>query len=100
MKYLVWWKWFTAEYNMLEREKDLENAKKAVAEFERRLSAEVRRQEKLDLVKEWNFRRGKLLEKYIAKILYEWDDRSFEKVGKKLVKIEVSFFKEEILKRR
>jgi len=37
---------------MLEREKDLENAKKAVVEFERRLSAEVRREEKLDLVKE------------------------------------------------
>ena len=37
---------------MLEREQDLENAKKTVAEFEGRLSVEVRRQEKLDLVKE------------------------------------------------
>jgi len=31
------------ENNTYEREKDLENTKKAVAEFERRLSVEVRR---------------------------------------------------------
>jgi len=32
------------------REKDLENAKKAIAEFEERLSTELKRQEKLDTV--------------------------------------------------
>jgi len=41
-----------------------------VAEFEERLSIEVRRQEKLYLVEEQNFRR-ELLEKYITKMLYE-----------------------------
>ena len=63
MKYLVYWKGFMAEI---------------VAEFEERLSAEVRRQEKLEMVEEWDFRRGELLGKYIAKMLYRWDDRKFK----------------------
>jgi len=49
-----------------------------VAEFEGRMNAEVRRQEKLDLAEEKNFRRVKLPGKYTAKILYGWDDRKFE----------------------
>jgi len=49
----------------------LENIKKAVVEFERRLSAEVRRQEKLDMIEKQDFRREELPEMYIAKILYE-----------------------------
>ena len=39
-------------------------------EFERRMSAEVRRQEKLDRMEEKDFRREKLPGKYMAKILY------------------------------
>ena len=35
----------------------------------------------------------------MAKISYKQNDRNFEKVGKKLAKIEVSFSKEETLKR-
>jgi len=42
-----------------------------VAEFEERLSAEARRQEKIDRVEDRDFRRGKLPEKYIAKMLYK-----------------------------
>jgi len=57
----------------------LENTKKVVAEFKEKLSATVRRQEKLDIMKKKDFRRGKLLEKCIIKILYKWDDRKFEK---------------------
>jgi len=34
------------------------------------MNAEVKQQEKLDIVEEKNFRKGKLPEKYIAKILY------------------------------
>jgi len=34
----------------------------------------VRIQEKLELVEEQDFRRGELLEKYIAKILYKWNN--------------------------
>jgi len=40
--------------------------------------AEVRRQEKLDMSEEKDFRRGELPGKFTAKILYEWDDRKFE----------------------
>ena len=46
---------------------------------EGRLSAEVKRQEKLDIVEKKNLRREKLLEKYIAKILYRWNDGKFKK---------------------
>ena len=49
----------------------MKNAKKAVVEFEERLSAEVRKQEKLDLVEEKSFRKRELIGKYIAKMLYE-----------------------------
>jgi len=49
----------------------LKNTKKVVTEFKRRVYAEVRKQEKLDIVKERDFRREELLEKYIAKMLYE-----------------------------
>jgi len=49
----------------------LENVKKIVAKFEKRSSAEVRRQEKLDKAEKRDFRREELLKKYIVKILYE-----------------------------
>ena len=45
--------------------------KKVVAEFEERLSAEIKKQEKLDIIEEKDFRREKLLGKYMAKILYK-----------------------------
>ena len=56
----------------------MENTRKAVEEFEERMSAEVRRQEKLGRMEERDLRRGKLPEKYMAKMLYGWDDRKFE----------------------
>ena len=48
----------------------MENAKKVVVEFEGRLNAEVRRQEKLNMVEKRDFRRRKLPGKYMTKILY------------------------------
>jgi len=48
----------------------LENAKKVIAEFERRVNAKVRRQEKLNIAEERNFKRGDLLGKYTVKMLY------------------------------
>ena len=57
----------------------MEKIKEVVAEFVGRLSVEVKKQEKLNIVEERNFRREKLLEKYTAKILYGWNDRKFEK---------------------
>ena len=42
------------------------------------MSAEVRKQEKLDRIEKKDFRRGKLPEKYMAKMLYGWDNEKFE----------------------
>ena len=56
----------------------MKNTRKAVTEFKRRLIIEVRRQKKLDMAKEQNFRREKLPKKYIAKILYKLDNEKFK----------------------
>ena len=56
----------------------MENVKKVVVKLERRLNTEVRRQEKLNLAKERDFRREKLLKKYIAKLLFRYDNRKFK----------------------
>ncbi len=40
------------EYDSQKREKDLENLKEVVAEFEERMNTEVRQQEKLDIAEE------------------------------------------------
>jgi len=58
------------EHDSWKREEDLENTKEVVAKFERKINAEVRRQEKLDIMEERDFRRGDLLEKYMTKMLY------------------------------
>jgi len=50
-----------------------------VVEFEKRMNAEVRRQKKLDMAKKKDFRRGELLWKDTVKMLYEWNNRKFEK---------------------
>ena len=49
-----------------------------MGKFEGRMSAEIRRQEKLDRIEEKDFRREELLEKYTAKTLYGWDNGKFE----------------------
>jgi len=69
-KYLVCWKGFTAEHDTWKREEDLGNAREVVEEFKRRMSAEVRRQENLDMMEKKDFKREELPGKYIAKILY------------------------------
>ena len=56
----------------------MKNAGEALKEFEKRINIEVRRQEKIDITKERNFKRGELLEKFTAKILYKWNDGKFE----------------------
>ena len=42
------------------------------------MNAEVRRQEKIDMAEERDFRRGELPEKFTAKMLYRWDTGKFE----------------------
>ena len=56
----------------------MKNAKEALREFKGRMSAEVRRQERIDMVEKRDFRREELSEKFMARMLYEWDDRKFE----------------------
>ena len=50
IKYLVYQKRFIIENKR--KKKNLENAKKTVAKFKRRLSKEVRKQEKLNMIEE------------------------------------------------
>ena len=42
------------------------------------MSVEVRKQEKLDMTEEKDFRRRELPGKYMVKMLYRWDDEKFE----------------------
>jgi len=77
-KYLVCWKGFTVEHDSWERREDLGNAKAVLEDFEERMKAEIRRQEKLDRAEKQNFRREELLGKFTARMLYGWDDRKFE----------------------
>ena len=66
------------EHNTWKKKEDLGNVEEVLEEFEGRMKAEVRRQEKIDIAEERDFRRGELLEKFTAKMLYEWDNRKFE----------------------
>ena len=56
----------------------MKNAEEALEEFEGRISAEVRRQERIDMAEESDFRRGELPGKFMARMLYGWDDGKFE----------------------
>ena len=73
VKYLIWWKGFTAEGDTWERRENLKNVEELIEEFEQG-GIEVRRQERE--VEE--YRRMELLGKYMAKLLYGWDDKEFE----------------------
>ncbi len=103
-KYLIRWKRFIVEHDTWEKREDLGNTRGALEEFEGKMNVEVRRQEKLDMMEKKNFRRGELPGKYKQRCymdgMTESLKRSIEKVGEKLVKMEVSFSREETLKRR
>jgi len=68
-----------AEHDTWEKKENLKNAEKVLEEFKGKMNAEVRRQEKIDMVEERDFKRGELLEKFTVKMLYGWDDGKFEK---------------------
>ena len=74
------------EENMWKRLENLNNAMKKVEEFEKRRFDEeiqriqVRKEKEIKLnPKAKEFKREKLPKKYIAKILYRWDDKKFDK---------------------
>ena len=72
-KYLIWWKGFTAEEDTWERRENLKNAGELIEEFERG-EVVVRRQ----VGEDEEYKRMELPEKYMAKLLYGWDDQKFE----------------------
>ena len=95
-KYLVQWKGFIAEGDTWERKENLKNAEEALEEFKGRMNAEVRRQERIDMAEERDFRRGELPGKFTAKMLYGWNDGKFEE--EYLKKVESSFSRGETLR--
>ena len=83
LKYLVRWKEYTAEEDTWEGLENLGDAVDLVEKFEKEIREEEIRRVQMRKQKLLNpetevFKRSKLLEKYIAKILFEWDDRKFE----------------------
>jgi len=57
----------------------LKNAKELVDDFKGRIGAEIRCQKEVgEKEEEEEYRRMELPGKYMAKLLYEWDDRKFE----------------------
>jgi len=93
-KYLVKWKGYMVEENTWEGLENLKNAMEKVEEFEKgRFEEEIQRirmkkgkEMKLNPEAE-EFRRGELLERYMVKLLYRWDDKKFdEEYLKKLEK--------------
>ena len=61
-----------AESDTWKKEEDLENIRELVDEFEGKLNAEIKQQEKEE------YRRSELLGKYTAKLLYGLDNGKFE----------------------
>ena len=56
----------------------MKNVEEALEEFEGRMNAKVRRQEKIDMAEERDFRKEELPGKFTAKMLYGWDNGKFE----------------------
>jgi len=85
MRYLVKWKGYTAEGNTWEELENLKNVMEKVEEFEKgRFEEEIRRirmkkgkEMRLNLEAE-EFKRGELPGRYMAKLLYGWDNKKFD----------------------
>ena len=84
-KYLVKWKEYMVKENTWEELENLKNVREKIEEFEKgRFEEEIRiirmkkgKEIKLNLEAE-EFRRGELPEKYMVKLLYEWDNKKFD----------------------
>jgi len=84
-KYLVKWKGYTAEENTWEGLENLKNAMKKVEEFEKgRFEEEIprirmKKEKEIKLNPEAEeFKREELPGRYIAKLLYGWNDKKFD----------------------
>jgi len=72
--YLVWWKGYTAEEDTWELKENLGNAKDLVKKFKEEYG-EIRRLRERRNSKE--DKKRELLGRYMAKMLYKWDDKKF-----------------------
>jgi len=80
-RYLVQWKRYMAKTDTWERKEKLENAKEVIEEFKReywRNKKEVRQQEREEDKEEEVWGRD-LLDKYMAKMLFGWEDKEYER---------------------
>ena len=83
-----------AEHDTWEKEEDLVNTREEVNKFKEKISTDVRRQKR---VEKWNLRMKKdkqmeLPRRYIAKLLYGWDNGKFEE--KYLRKLEKNWYRQ------
>ena len=84
-KYLVKWKGYTVEENTWEGLENLKNARGKIEKFEKeRFEKEIQRirlkkEKEIKLNPEVEeFKRGELPGRYMAKLLYGWDDKKFD----------------------
>jgi len=75
-RYLVQWKGYMAEEDTWEPRENLGNAKDLVKRFKEEYSKEVGWTKSKNIKED---RKGKLLGKYMAKLLYRWDDKRFNR---------------------
>ena len=66
------------EHDIWERKEDLGNIREVLEKFDGKMNTEVKRQEKLDMVEEKDFKKRELPRKFMAKMLYRQDDGKFE----------------------
>jgi len=76
VEYLVWWKGYTAEEDIWEKESNLGNAREAVEEYEKEYEKMARR---IREEEDGAHSRSELPGRYTAKVLYGWDDGKFER---------------------
>jgi len=81
----VKWKGYTVEENMWEGLENLKNVREKIEEFEKGIFEEemqrirVKKGKEIKLNPEVEeFKRGKLPERYMVKLLYGWDDKKFD----------------------
>jgi len=74
--YLVWWKEYTAEEDTWELKENLGNAENLVKEFKEEYGKIGRLRKRRNSKED---KKGELLDKYTAKMLYGWDDKRFNK---------------------